>query len=498
MNELNIQLYFKLLHAMLRKGTEPEESLRAREIMLWAAENTSALQRVMKPEERRLVAVAMAHWQTYRDAPSLMSLETLVHKHDQPEAMITLLEGYKEHSVSFQPIDATDVRVVLNDRKEDWEKCHFVNAAHTAALIATQGIDAVKKGDPPRKGVKDAHRYLIERFQDGLVSGGGGVSGGSVADIAPTIISMYNEIEQQANEGKLVIRTGISAIDDTCVGLYRGTLNLVLGFTGQRKSAVSRTIGYNASLDGFRVLFIPLEMSDKEELQFLAMMHATNMKFFEGTENYSITRFQNGKLLAEEKEFLSTTVVPDMQSRIGSRMVIIKPTEKTWSSIRNLIELENFKEPLDLVVIDYLSMMDTAGARDRTAAINDIAIQVKNLSGQLDNGRGGVAIVTPAQGSRGGYEDAQKNDGHWDKDGVYMYSELERSADTIMYCFMPAEMGAQGLIKIGTCKSRRSADVPAQLVNINIATSRVGGEIVQDGGSTVPTSVKDLALAGTY
>ena len=387
MIELNIQLYFKLLHAMLRGSSDPEEAARARDVMVWVSENTTDLQRVMNAEDRRLMAAVLIHWESLREAPSLTALDSLVRKQDQSKGMETLLDGYREHLPHLPHIDAIDVRVVFNDRKEDWEKYQFVTAMQDAHIIATQGIDGAKKSDPPRKGVKDAHRFLIEKFQDGIITGGRGVSGGSIADTAGTLASMYGKIKEQANDGKLVIRTGISVIDDTCIGLYRGTLNLILGFTGQRKSAVARTIGYNACLQGFRVLFIPLEMSAEEELQFISMMHATNGDFFEGTESYSITRFQNGRLHHEEETFLAMTVIPDMQRHIGTKMAILKPKDKTWASIRSLIELENFKNPLDMVIIDYLSLTDTKGERDRTAAINEVAIQAKALSAELENGR---------------------------------------------------------------------------------------------------------------
>lgn len=112
-----------------------------------------------------------------------------------------------------------------------------------------------------------------------------------------------------------------------------------------------------------------------------------------------------------------------------------------------------------------------------------------------------MAIVTPAQGSRNGYENAKKSDGQWDKDGVYMFSELERSADTIIFTYMPPEMGIEGQMKIGTCKSRRSADVPAQIVSINKGTSRVSCPVAasSSGMANAPTTgPKDPSLSGTY
>lgn len=258
------------------------------------------------------------------------------------------------------------------------------------------------------------------------------------------------------------------------MGLRRGTFNCILGHAGQRKSALARTIAYNAAMTKKRVLYIPLESTFDEELTYFALIHAQNPTCFGGTADFSIKRFDECDFTEEEEKFLRNAIVPDLKETIGDNLIIRQLADTTWENVKSVIELENFLRPLDLIVIDYVTIMDVSQYRDHVVAYTQIAKQLKLTAQNLKNGRGGAAILTPLQGSRKGYEEAQANDGAWEKTGVYMYSEMYNSADLVMYTYMPIELQNSGELKIGTCKSRKSADMPAQLVPINLLNSYIG------------------------
>jgi hypothetical protein len=71
----------------------------------------------------------------------------------------------------------------------------------------------------------------------------------------------------------------------------------------------------------------------------------------------------------------------------------------------------------------------------------------------------------------------------------------------IFFTFTDAEMQQPSFMKIGTCKSRRSADVPAQLVHVDHNTHLIGGIGRSGSGADDAASqsnLKNLELASLY
>jgi hypothetical protein len=96
-------------------------------------------------------------------------------------------------------------------------------------------------------------------------------------------------------------------------------------------------------------------------------------------------------------------------------------------------------------VIDYFANMNTVAAKDKTAYINAAAYEAKQfVLHDLDNGRGGVALLSPAHGSRKGTEDAAQDEGNWKREGVYMFSELEKAADMVVALCRSAAWAVSG------------------------------------------------------
>jgi hypothetical protein len=292
-------------------------------------------------------------------------------------------------------------------------------------------------------------------------------------DLADGLMEQYGDIEDQRASGNLMIPTGIPLIDDAMGGLARKTLNLVLGTAGERKSALVRTIAYWASLSGHRVLFIPLEWPYQEEVQIFAMMHAHNFSF-QGAEAFSIGRFRDGLFNKDEKEAMRNVLVPCLKQELGQNLVIRSVEDKSWQSIRQLIEAENANQPLDLIVIDYITLFELGKTNDKTYEMHQAVRELKPLALHLNDDRG-VAIVSPVQGSRKGKDEAIAAEGAWEKTGIYMYSEMEKSADNILYTFMPEVLKAENKMKIGFCKTRRHGTIAPLLVEVDPLVSIVGG-----------------------
>jgi hypothetical protein len=154
---------------------------------------------------------------------------------------------------------------------------------------------------------------------------------------------------------------------------------------------------------------------------------------------------------------------------------VISSTEKqTWASVRQLIEAETAKQPLDLIVIDYITLFDLGAEKDKNFAMHQAVRELKQMCLHL-NGDRGVVVVSPVQCTKKGYEVAKLNGGVWEPTDIWMYSEMEKSADNILYTFMPDELKQYNKMKLGLCKTRRHGPIAPQLVVVDPKVSLVGG-----------------------
>jgi hypothetical protein len=470
------ETFFPLLHAMLRATpSTPEEDARARDVMRWAAEHVQALVGMMDVTETRLFKVLIDHWRDFREAPNRQTLEDMVRKQNLPDLEIGLLGDYDRYLPHLPLTDHIAVQACFKTRFEDWRKQRFKFALQTANLILDPGMAPNSYKDPPRKGVKDSIDFLQQELNSGVFSPGGGDSqGGSALELGDLIMDMHDDNEAAFKAGTLSIHTGISLIDDQMGGLGKKTLNLIMGHAGHRKSAVARTIAYYAALSGFRTMFIPLEWPYQEEIQIFAMMHAHNL-LLQGTENFSISRFRDGKLDKGEKELMRAEIVPSFKADLGTDLVIRSTEKQTWASIRQLIEAENANAPLDLVVIDYITLFDLSDVGfDKTFAMHQHVRELKQMCMHL-NGDRGVVVVSPVQCNRKGYLLAKLNGGVWEATDIWQYGEMEKSADNIMYTYMPDDLMRANQMKLGFAKTRRHGPIAPQVVDVDPKVSLVGG-----------------------
>jgi hypothetical protein len=176
----------------------------------------------------------------------------------------------------------------------------------------------------------------------------------------------------------------------------------------------------------------------------------------------------------EEKEFLPRWLVPGLKLCLGTDLVLREVRNQTWANVRDIIEIEDADQPLDLVVIDHIMLLDMSAERDPVRAMNQVVRELKNMALYHDDGRG-LVIVSPVHGNRAGYERACLHEGAWEATDIYQYSDMEKSADTVMYCFQPDELRMENKVKLGFCKSRRHGTTPPQSVDIDPLVGMIGG-----------------------
>jgi hypothetical protein len=487
MSKIETTSHYELFHAILRKENDPADRERVKGVMDFISTQADTLNKFLNADEFRLIGLIMDHWRVHREGVSRHELGEIVHRQDKSENMTTILKAYDDYIPTFHgTYDSVSTMSVVHRCLDDYRDAMFREYLNLARGIVDGGITMVpekgKKAEPDRIGLKDARTFLMEKLQSPLFSNGRTDQGGWMGDVAPDLGKVYKQDEVRNKDGSLLVPTGIPLFDKHLGGLERKTLNFVLGAAGALKTSMMRTMAYNAACLGNRVLFIPTEISYVEEMKHIAAMHAANSEAFKGIVEgrFSVEKIHQANLNAAEKKDFLQFVVPGLQEDLSDKLAIIQPASFTWPSIRSIIEMQNNKAPIDLIVLDYLGRLDIGDARDPRIAYNRIADDVKNfLLYDLDNKRGGAAMVSPCHASRKGVADAVAAEGNYVKEAIFEYSQFEKSCDVIMFTYVDPELQQENLMKIGTCKSRRTADIPAQMVSVDPYTRRVGSSAKQ-------------------
>ena len=209
---------------------------------------------------------------------------------------------------------------------------------------------------------------------------------GNFVPISEIIISAIDRVERlYENQGGLTgISTGFSDLDQLTSGLQPSDLVLVAARPSMGKTAFTLNIATYAALHDSSVAFFSLEMS-KEQL-------VKRMICSEG--GIDSQRLRTGDLLDEEWTQLIATA-----DRLSTAKIYIDDTPGiTVMELRSKARRLKAEHGLDLVIIDYLQLMQGRSARsgdNRQQEISEISRSLKALARELD-----VPVVALSQLSR--------------------------------------------------------------------------------------------------
>lgn len=476
--ELCSQNFWRLYHSLLRGGTDAEELERSRAVLGWAADNLHQIKAVCDGYELQLIGLIWDFWVLNKEAPNAQIVTEIAQRSNKNESMMAALEEYERllEEGTLQRHDALAVSQILADKTAEFELERLNIHLETMEVIANGSYQ-----DPKTKkdlsGANDAIQYFLNKLNEGLIRSRRLSRGGDLKEMLIDAREDYEKIQRASEDGTLTIRTGLNKLDSVIGGMRRGEFYGILGFAGTRKSTVGRSMAYNAACQGHCVVHVSLEHSFEEERTNYLILHATDPKFESYGMNISKKSYDEGLLTDQEKEFLFGPVREDFEKNFAGKIICKQPLEPSWEAIKAMVEFQHKIYPVDVLFIDYL-MLVRAFTKNPTAEREAVILDAKQWAFSFGDGRG-IAILTPVQGNRDGYDEAKKNDGKWEKSGIYMYSEFERSLDLLMYTYLDDDLRSADEIKVGTCKSRRSEDCPAYTYGI----CKYSGRIVGKGSS---------------
>lgn len=478
----------RLFFNLIRQGDTPGEIKRSTDACTWFVENMTTVRRVSSPTDLELYGYIYTYWSDHRKAPSLTILKEIIEKKATSPGVSEQFTQFEENE-DLTIYSVEDLPQVLADLVKEFETERLNDI-----LKVARGINTTQFTDPKTKeilsGPTDAIKYFFRTMEHGGIQTNRLNSSGSLNEDAGDIEEIYLKSKADHLAGRLRFFTKIKGIDDNLT-IKRGDFVGILGYTGNCKSTLCRSICYNAALQGFNVLHVTLEQTYDEEMTIYALMHSAHPKFGRTTAICK-KEFDEGRLTEEDEHFLFKVVLPDL-NKLPGKLIIRQPQESSsWGAIKTIAEITHQVTPggLDLFFLDYLALCQTSSKNVK----EEIEANIKDMKqfALHFNDNKGIVAMTPVQGKREGWTDAGENDGKWEATGVYMYSEFERSLDSLISVYL-GEIVPKNQLIISSAKLRRSGGIPpffagvnfdvglvTNLVNINVKDEEVFKKLVED------------------
>lgn len=216
-----------------------------------------------------------------------------------------------------------------------------------------------------------------------------GANSDSIPTFAEALDSYIADLEQRIENREQGIAnglpTGFHGVDQIIGGLQPGTLNTLAALTGFGKTSFALNVAFNVVQHAKRVLFFSLEMRRNELVQRVLSMEAAL-----------------DQSLLRDAEINQVALLALKTRAQALRKCDLNIDDQTFllSGIKSKARQMNARKPLDLIVIDYLQMVQTtpdgrAKHETRAEEIAKLSREMKRLAIELN-----IPILVLAQLNR--------------------------------------------------------------------------------------------------
>ena len=275
---------------------------------------------------------------------------------------------------------------------------------------------------------------------------------GSLVRMSELAQMIYADVESRSKGERKSLSTGIPDLD-ACIGGLEETDLMVIGARpGNGKSALGVQIGLNVGARRGRVLVCSREMS---EIQYGHRI-ASNLADINGQ------RLKQGKLDAEEWPALAEAC-----NEMAGYPISFAFNSATVEELRVLAQREKDIKGLDLIVVDYLQIMDTSMKKaKRYEEVGAISRALKAITLDLR-----VPVIAMAQVGRPSEKKAVMP-------GLSELREsgnIEQDADIVVFLHHPDEDGDASIPQADIYGWKSIESLPGhQYIVVNIAKQRQG------------------------
>jgi replicative DNA helicase len=275
--------------------------------------------------------------------------------------------------------------------------------------IVTSALEP--EGREAREIVDAAERAVFEIAERGSR---GKIGFRTVKSILPEVVNKIDEMYH--SEGKLTgISTGFKVLDDMTSGLQAGDLIIVAGRPSMGKTTLAVNIAENAALGaGKSAAIFSMEMSAESlTLRMISSLGRINQG-----------HLRSGRLSEEDWPRIDSA----MTQLGGAKLYVDESPSLTPSEVRARARRLKREHGLDLIVVDYLQLMQVSGTKEnRATEISEISRGLKALAKELK-----VPVIALSQLNRGVEQRVEKKPVMSD---LRESGAIEQDADVILLIY---------------------------------------------------------------
>ncbi len=244
--------------------------------------------------------------------------------------------------------------------------------------IVTSALEP--EGREAREIVDNAERAVFEIAERGSR---GKVGFRTVKSILPDVVNRIDEFYH--SKGKLTgISTGFKVLDEMTSGLQAGDLIIVAGRPSMGKTTLAVNIAENAALgSGKSAAIFSMEMSAESlTLRMISSLGRINQ-----------SNLRSGRLNEDDWPRIDSAM-----TQLGAANIFVDETPAlTPTEVRARARRLKRERGLDLIVVDYLQLMQVSGTKEnRATEISEISRSLKALAKELK-----VPVIALSQLNRG-------------------------------------------------------------------------------------------------
>lgn len=381
-----------------------------------------------------------------------------------------LLLNEKGNTTARVPFSQDAFKFNLNRLVRSTSKAEFSDTLVEALNMLSQKDDL----EGNQTALDKAKELIIPKLFDSAMIAED-VPHGDVTSEQEEILAEYEEAK--ANQGVVNgILTGYAKIDAAIDAMQAGQLIVIAGASGEGKSWMAANIAVNVAMGQKKnVVIITAETLRQQYRRRLYVCHSNNPKFGYPIE---FEKAKNGTFTEEEEEQFRMVVKDFTSGEYGKIEVSQISNGTTISDITVYLEKLNLSMPVDLVILDYLTLFRPsrrAGNQNQREDAVALFKEAKNLAITFNNGQG-IPVITLHQISNQARDIVKFEPGkYFTLSSLADSSEAGKSADVAMALLRTEEMQEAHELGFGILKSRDSY-APDRLFKLfeNFQTAYIG------------------------
>ncbi len=239
--------------------------------------------------------------------------------------------------------------------------------AEIRKLIAAAGriLESGYSDDMPAKDILDrAEQEIFSIAQNGQTR--------ELEPLKDVLMENMKQISLRAQQkGEFTgVPTGLIDFDRMTSGLQKSDLVILAARPSMGKTSFSLCVARNAAVKGYKVAIFSLEMSRYQISQrLLSMESAIDLK-----------NLSTGKLQSDDWQRISAV----MDNLTEAKLFIDDTVGISLMEMKNKCRRLKKEEGLDLIIVDYLQLMEMPGSESRQQEISAISRALKQLAREMD------------------------------------------------------------------------------------------------------------------